>query len=250
MAVVDRLRGEVAYRRARAHLEHEQRDICDTPPNVATGPGQPWSVVAGAPVGDRVIGGGLVLKEIPGMGKVYDWRSSTWTPANGGRINPLVFVQHIPVVPNTTGIADFVTLRNVLVAQGLMVQSATDREGNVALFTPFDVLCYQAKGANQFSCGCEHMHVSTGELWSRMQLRAAGWLVQLAERKHGIPLGMANLNDGDGVVRVARRGQTSHKNVSARAGYNDRTDPGGGYDWDYVKHCAVFFKEHGHMKGA
>jgi hypothetical protein len=92
--------------------------------------------------------------------------------------------------------------------------------------------------------------MTTGESWTKRQLRASAWIAQLAHRKHGIPLSMANLEDGAGLVRVARRGQTSHQNVSAHAGYHDRTDPGSGYDWAYVRHCAEFFDQHGHMEGA
>jgi hypothetical protein len=200
--------------------------------------------------GQEIPHGGHKLKTIKGMGSVYDWRTSPWTPANGGKINPLVFVQHIPVVPNLVGIADFIRLRDVLVAQGLMVQSSTDREGNVALFTPFDILCYQARGANQLSCGCEHMHLTIGEDWSKKQLRAAAWLVNLAKEKHGIPAHWGKLGSGAGVVRVAQRGSTSHEEVSIAAGFNDRSDPGvkgkdpgGGYDREYVYRCVTVWRE-------
>jgi hypothetical protein len=258
MNPVHRAQNELAYRKALKNPEHEQLDACgdtwvvpegaeEPPPGLFSAP---VDNIAAARVGDRLIGDGTVLKEIRGMGKVYDWRTSPWTPANGGKIKPLVFVQHIPVVRNVAGIGDFITLRNVLVAQGLMVQTATDAEGNVALYTPFDQLCYQARGANQISTGCEHMHATTGEAWSKRQLRAAAWLVQLAERKHGIPPSWGALGAGPGVVKVLRRGQTSHETVSAKAGYNDRSDPGPGYDHAYVSHCVKFFKQHGHFAGA
>jgi hypothetical protein len=164
----------------------------------------------------------------------------------------LVGVQHIPVVPNVTGIGDFVTLRNVLVQQGLMVQTATDREGNVALYTPFNVLCYQARGANQVSWGCENMHLSTGEAWSKKQLRAVAWVVQLAEAKHGIPVSKGRLGAGSGLARVLNRGAVTHEDVSNKAGFHDRTDPGEGEwgEWAYVQHAVRFFREHGHMSGA
>lgn len=243
----DRVAGDLAYRKARRHREHEQRDACGGYP-VLDLP-EPENI-AGARVGDRLPGGGKVIREIRGMGKVLDWRTSDWTPVNGGKIKPLAFVQHIPVIANKPGIDDFITLRNVLVAQGLMVQSATDREGNVALFTPFDSLCYQARGANQLSCGCEHMHANVSEEWSRKQIRAGAWLAQLAERKHGIPAKLGRFGNGDGVIRVLERGHLSHEWVSKKAGYNDRSDPGPGFDWEYQWHCVDFYKAHGHMDRA
>jgi hypothetical protein len=260
-AVLDRARGAAAYRRAAANPELERVDFCDPErlepgenelADIALAAAAHPSGVLSANVGDRVLGGGRVLKEIRGMGKVYDWRASSWTPVNGGKIKPLVMVQHIPVVPNMVGIADFVRLRDVLVAQGLMVQGATDREGNVALFTPYDSLCFQARGANQQSCGIEHMHLTVGEAWTKHQLRAAAWHVQLANRKHGMPLGRANLAAGPGVVRVLRRGQTTHEAVSDFAGFHDRIDPGHGFDFEYVEHCVRFFRnnDRGHFEGA
>lgn len=215
------------------------------------GPSQVSELLSAKRPMEAVIGGGRVLKSIKGMGTIYDWRTSPWTPANGGKINPLVFVHHIPVVPNVKGIGDFITLRNVLVAQGLMVQTSTDREGNVALYTPFNVLCYQAKGANSLSTGCEHMHMTTGEAWSRKQLRASAWLVNQALEKHGIPAtAWAKLGDGNGFVTVKRRGQTTHEAVSNAAGYHDRSDPGNGYDKEYVDHCVHYFRAHHHFEGA
>jgi hypothetical protein len=245
------------------NLFHEQRDIHDADDALASALRQedlyahlraaPAKVgdLLSAPLGSSIIGGGHVLKDVKGMGKVYDWRTSPWTPANGGSIKPLAFVHHIPVVPNSVGIGDFVTLRNVLVAQGLMVQTATDREGNVALFTPFNRLCYQAKGANQITCGCEHMHLTTGEAWTKHQLRASAWLVNQALEKHGIPAtAWASLGSGKGFVTVKRRGQTTHESVSAHAGFHDRTDPGHGYDKEYVDHCVHYYRKHHHFEGA
>jgi hypothetical protein len=255
----DRVAGELAYRKASRNPEQELLDACGeywvNVPEDATElsperyQAAPLNLTTHR-VGETLIGGGKVIKEIRGMGKVCDWRTSPWTPANGGKITPLVFVQHIPVVPNVPGIGDFVTLRNVLVAQGLMVQTATDREGNVALYTPFDQLCWQARGANQCSTGCEHMHATTSEPWTRRQMRAAAWLAQLAERKHGIPCRGGNLDAGDGIVKVRARGHVTHEAVSKKAGYNDRSDPGPGFDWSYMWHCVEFFKQHGHFEGA
>lgn len=214
-------------------------------------PPEEWKKVANAPLGASLPGGGKVLKKLPGAGKVYDWRDSSWTPVNGGRTKPLVFVQHIPVVPNVDGIADFVTLRNVLVAQGLMVQSATDREGNVALYTPFSSLCYQARGANQVATGCEHMHYLTSEDWTLKQLRAMAWLIQLAERSDNIPRTRGRLGQGSGVVRVLEAGQVWHSEVSDAAGYHDRSDPWGGTSrdkvierWEYVQSAIKYFEDH------
>lgn len=250
MALLDRAKGELAFQKAKRNLKLEARDVHDIDAQLLGEEKAEENRRLLAVASSTIPGGGKVLKSVKGMGTIYDWRGTGWAPANGGKINPLIFVQHIPVVPNKDGIGDFITLRNVLVAQGLMVQSATDREGNVALYTPFDVLCYQARGANQFSCGCEHMHMSVTEPWSKRQLRASAWLAQLAERKHNIPVQMADLDPGPGIVKVKRRGHTSHKNVSAKAGYNDRSDPGPGYDWEYVSHCVKFFEEHGHFEGA
>lgn len=253
MNVLDRARGELAYRNALKNPELEpDTEACAASRQVGASISEhpAWKTAATAAPLTAVVGGGVKLKSIPGMGSVYDWRQAAWSRPNGGRTKPLVFVQHIPVVPNASGIQDFVTLRNVLVAQGLMVQSATDREGNVALFTRFDELCFQARGANQFSCGAEHMHMSTGEEWTKRQLRAAAWLVQLAEVKHGIPAGMAKMGAGAGVAKVLRKGQTTHRRVSTAAGFNDRSDPGPGYDFDYVKHCVDFYKRHHHFEGA
>lgn len=248
------------YRSARQHLEHEQRDLCSTEVPTITGWGAVGTDVlaliqAGQSpdprfardrtllAGSAIIGGGTVLMTIPGMGTVYDWRGTHWSPPNGGTQQPIIFVQHIPVVPNMVGIADFVRLRDVLVAQGLMVQNATDKDGNVALYTHMNRLCYQARGANQMSCGTEHMHMTVGEEWSRRQLRASAWLVNQAKTKYGLPAGDATLKPGPGVVRVAGRGQTTHEEVSNAAGYHDRIDPGKGYDREYVYKCVVVYRE-------
>jgi hypothetical protein len=247
---------EYAYRNAlKGAAEHEQLDLCESmasyefPPEAFEESPQ-FNVARLKAESEPIVGHGVVLKQVRGMGTVYDWRKSPWTPANGGKINPLIFVQHIPVVPNMAGIADFVRLRDVLVAQGLMVQNATDREGNVALFTPMNILCYQAKGANQQSCGTEHMHLTLNEPWTRHQLRASAWLVNQARDKYNLPTIIGTLDDGPGVVRVFKRGQVSHMRVSQAAGYNDRTDPGLGYDWEYVHHCVAYYRDHQHFEGA
>jgi hypothetical protein len=241
------------YQKALRHPQHEERDFCtDAQKNidvlqllkVAQDPHPEFSVDKLAPVGTSVYGGGVILKSIPGMGAVYDWRGTAWTrPMIEGNHNPILYVQHIPVIPQMVGIADFVRLRDVLVAQGLGVQTGTDGTGNVALFTEFNKMCYQARGANQFSVGNENMHYSIGDEWTKRQLRASAWLVNLAKEKEGIPAGMADLEPGGGIVRVARHGQTSHKMVSIMAGYKDRSDPGPLYDWEYVYYAVVKWRE-------
>jgi hypothetical protein len=202
-------------------------------------------------------GGGEVLKSIKGMGTVYDWRPTNWTKANGGTIVPSFGVQHIPVVRNVDGFADIVTLRNVLVDQGLMIQQCTDREGNVGLFVYGNHLCFQARGANQCSWGTEHMHMTTSESWTKRQLRAAAWVNQLNNKHYGTPLSRGTVGSGNGLVRVIHPGQTTHQRISQAAGFNDRSDPGvkgedpgGGYDFEYVSHCEQFFAKNGHFEGA
>jgi hypothetical protein len=105
-----------------------------------------------------------------------------------------------------------------------------------------NVLCYQAKGANQVSCGTEHMHMTVNEEWSKRQLRASAWLVNQALEKHGIPAYEGKVASGAGVVRVLSKGQTSHKRVSQAAGFNDRIDPGAGYDFEYVRYCVIKYR--------
>src|SRR5215207_3196520 len=110
---LEAVRDRVAYHRARLHPELEQRDLCSTDiylDTEALTEHPEFNQARSAPDGAGIIGNGKILKRIPGMGTVYDWRASPWTPANGGRITPVVFVQHIPVVPNMSGIADFVRL--------------------------------------------------------------------------------------------------------------------------------------------
>jgi hypothetical protein len=204
-----------------------------------------------------LVGNGRILKEIKGMGTVYDWRDSDWTPVNGGRFGVRGFTHHIPVIRNVDGIGDIVTLRNVLVAQNLMVQTCTDREGNVGLFAPFDILCYHNRGGNQLFTGCEHMHYLASEDWTKRQLRAWAWLIQLCERKHDVIRTRWRLGYGDGVCRVLEEGQGWHSEVSRYAGYNDRSDPWGStpHDvvverWEYIQSCIKYFELHGHFEGA
>lgn len=189
-----------------------------------------------------------IIKPLKGAGLIYDWRATGLLPPNGGLIRPLFAVEHIPVVPNVKGTADFLTLARVLRDQGLSLQTATDSEGNVAIFNDLNRLCYQARGSNQLSYGTEHMHMAIGEDWSKKQLRASAWIWQYAEREYGIPLTIAQLGSGN-PTPVIKRGHTSHQRQSVAAGYHDRSDPGGKYDWEYVRAAAIFFKRHGHFVG-
>lgn len=185
------------------------------------------------------------VRRIRGGVQIYDYRGTGLCPPNGGVIRPLVYVHHIPVIKNAAGLSDIYALARVLKAQGLSVQHATDREGNIALFTPMNRLCYHARGANSVSAGCEHMHYSVTEPWSDRQMRAAAWLAVAAERSFGIPLHHAYLGSGNGTVRVGRRGHTTHEIVSAKAGYNDRSDPGDAFHRRRVYDLARYFKRYG-----
>jgi hypothetical protein len=181
--------------------------------------------------------------------KVWDYRAET--AANGGRIDLRACVHHIPVIRNQEGRGDLDALRHVLVQQGLMVQFGTDAEGNVALYTRADRLCYHARGGNHVTTGIEHMHYLTSEDWSKKQMRAAAWIAQYLEREFGIPLRMADVEPGPGkTVRIVRKGHTSHQQISRHAGYNDRSDPGPGFDYQKMFSYARFFKERGHFVGA
>jgi N-acetylmuramoyl-L-alanine amidase len=182
-------------------------------------------------------------RSIPGMGKVYDFRGAGLCPPNGGRMRPLIMVHHIPVVPNKAGIADFITLGNVLRAQGLAIQAATDAEGNVALYTRFDEMCYGHRGANQFASGIEHMHMTVGEAWTEKQMRAAAWCAVQVWNSYAIPPRGAKILPGSRIVKVQRRGHTSHRAVSANAGYNDRSDPGPGFSFPHMYELARFFQK-------
>ena len=257
---------EALYQEMLAHPELEERElICDDDGGenfsaalrsaINSGGGEPpeeWKTLHSAPENTTkdLPGGGKKLKAVKGMGTVYDWRDTNWMPPSGGRITARIGVQHIPVIRNVDGIGDLVTLRNVIVAQGLALHQGTDKEGNVALYCPGNRLCYQARGANQISWGTENMHYDISEPWSKRQLRASAWIVQLNNRHYGTGRGRASLGSGDGVVRVARGGQTTHARVSAAAGYHDRSDPGKGYDFEYVDHCITYFERYGHFEGA
>jgi hypothetical protein len=219
-------------------LELEARDIHEVDEALGSDDGSGGDEYEGRPIKPRSI------RAIAGMGKVYDYRGTGLCPPNGGRIRPLCMVHHIPVVANAKGTADLVRLADVLRAQGLAIQAATDAEGNVALYTRLDELCFGQRGANQFSCGVEHMHVTVGEAWSERQMRAAAWLANQAWISYGIPPHRATLLPGRGVARVARRGHTSHQNVSTKAGFNDRSDPGKGFDYPHLYELTRFYNKH------
>lgn len=195
-------------------------------------------------------------KKIAGAGYLLDWRGTGLCPPvkSGGkvvRIKPLIGVEHIPVIHNIKGRGDFVLLAQILVEKGLSLQTATDSEGNVALFTSLNALCYQARGVNQISYGTEHMHWSTTEGWTQAQFFAAAWIWQYAEREEGIPIQTGRLrNDGFGRAAVVRRGHVSHMREAAAAGYNDRTDPGPGFDYERVARYAKYYKLHHTFVGA
>jgi hypothetical protein len=251
---------EALYEQMLAEREaRESRDLCNEEflaalrEAVESDGGEPhpdFKTAAAAPEGATVPHGGKKLKTIRGMGTVYDWRGSAWSEPNGPAITPRLGVQHIPVIHNVKGFGDLVTLNEVCGAQGLRVQQGTDAEGNVGLFTNGNLLCFQARGANQCSWGTEHMHFAITEPWSKKQLRASAWIAQLNHRKYGTPLTRWSLGSGAGVVKVIRGGQGTHAEEAAKAGFHDRIDPGHGYDFEYVDHCVAFFDRHGHFEGA
>jgi hypothetical protein len=184
-------------------------------------------------------------RTIPGMGgKVFDYRGTGLCPPNGGRIRPLFMVHHIPVVPNVAGTVDFVRLGDILRRKGLGIQAATDAEGNVALYTRFDELCFGHRGANQIACGIEHMHFRVEERWTEKQMRAAAWCAARVWVSFGIPPRGAVLGGGN-PVRAQRRGHTTHKRVSDLAGFRDRSDPGAGFSFPHMYELARFFRKHG-----
>lgn len=185
-------------------------------------------------------------RRIPGMGgKVYDYRGTGLCPPNGSRIRPLVMVHHIPVVRNVAGTADLVTLGHILRGQGLAIQAGTDAEGNVALYTRFDQLCYGHKGANQLACGVEHMHMTIDEPWTERQMRAAAWCANEVWTSYGIPPRNGILLPGDGIVSVQRRGHVSHKDVSDKAGHRNRSDPGARFNRAHLYELTRFFNKNG-----
>jgi N-acetylmuramoyl-L-alanine amidase len=185
------------------------------------------------------------IRTIPGMGgKVFDFRGTGLCPPNGGRIRPLVMVHHIPVVAQMPGVADFEKLGRILRGKGLAIQAATDAEGNVALFTRFDELCFGHRGANQVGCGVEHMHLTVDKEFTERQMRAAAWCANQVWVSFGIPPRRGILLPGDGRVSVQRRGHTSHKNVSKKAGFNDRSDPGSNFSYGHLYELTRFYNQH------
>lgn len=258
MLVPDRVTGALAYRKALKNQDindFDGSDCCalsDTSSSLRAALADAatihpeWTTARDAKVGEKVPFGGTVIAQIKGMGKVYDWRNTSWSQPNGGTIPLLLFVDHIPVIPNMPGIADFIRLRDVLYAQGLRVQTSTDSSGNVAFFTPFNRLCYQARGANSFSMGCEHMHYGINDPWTKHQLNASSYTHWYAREHYGLRVWPARLGAGNGIVRVYRRGQTEHKAVSHYAGYNDRSDPGPLYERDEerVRRGVLWFDKH------
>jgi hypothetical protein len=198
------------------------------------------------------------IENIPGIGKVYDFRGTGLMPPirdSAGRvirIRPRVYTEHIPVMRNQRGIEDFYDLADVLRARGLNLQHATDSSGNVCLYMPFNWLAYQARGANSYGPGCEHMHVSVGEDWTKRQLRASAYLWYLGKRSWDIPAVRGDLRPGSarGLTVIAKRGHVSHQEVSNAARYYDRSDPGAGYDWEYVRHCYLYYRRRHTFVGA
>jgi N-acetylmuramoyl-L-alanine amidase len=187
------------------------------------------------------------VRAIPGMGgKVFDFRGTgLCPPARGGqRIRPLVMVHHIPEVHQAAGTGDFIKLARILVDGGKSIQASTDGDGNVALFTRWDELCWGQRGANFLGCGVEHMHFSTGKTFSERQMRAAAWCAAQVWISFNIPPRRGILLPGNGVVRVQRRGHTSHMNVSKKAGFNDRRDPGPNFDYAHLYDLTKFYRKH------
>jgi N-acetylmuramoyl-L-alanine amidase len=199
------------------------------------------------------------IRDVPGMGgRVFDFRGTGLLQNIRGPIVPRVMVHHIPVVENATGLADFRTLANILNGKTLGIQAATDEDGNVALFAPFDREVGGQLGANPLACGVEHMHKRINEDWTEKQMRAAAWCAHHVQVDHGIPLRRAILTSGDGFfddddppvfhltknVGVQRSGHTSHKNVSAMIGSFQRSDPGPKFSFRHLYELAKFFQKH------
>jgi hypothetical protein len=177
-------------------------------------------------------------------GKVYDYRGTGLCPPSGGRIRPLIMVHHIPVVAQIGGTADFEKLGDILRGKGLAIQAATDAEGNVALYTRWDQLCFGQRGANQVASGVEHMHLTTAERWTERQMRAAAWCANQVWVNFAIPPHRGILGAGPGRVKVQRRGHTSHQNVSNKAGFHDRSDPGPNFDYAHLYDLTRFYNRH------
>lgn len=195
----------------------------------------------------------LVMKALPGLGgaRVFDFRGSGEIRPNGGKIPLLAMVEHIPVMVDKPGIQDFLDLARVIRERGLGLQAATDVEGNVAIFTNLNRLCFQARGLNGSSCGVEHMHRTITQPWERQQLCASAWLWHYAKVVYGLEKRRGRLAPaGPGLASVVRKGHVTHEEVSRAAGFNDRTDPGPGYDFEFVQHAANFFGRHLTFRGA
>jgi hypothetical protein len=186
------------------------------------------------------------VRTVPGMGgKVFDFRGTGLCPPSlSFRIEPLVMVHHIPVVARVEGLADFQKLGDILRGEGLAIQASTDAGGNVALFTRWNDFCFGHRGANQVACGVEHMHLTTAKEFTEKQMRAAAWCAAHVWMHFGIPPRRAILTDGDELVGVQRRGHTSHENVSNKAGFHDRSDPGPNFSFRHLYELTKFFKEH------
>lgn len=187
------------------------------------------------------------IKDIKGMGSIWDYRA--FTIPNGGKIRVLAAVEHIPVIRQMVGRADLDILWRVLVSQGLMVHNGTDGEGNVALFAPMDRLCFHARGANGLSVGTEHMHLTTLEDWGTKQLNAAAFLSHRMKIHHDLPRRHGALGAGSGLVTVRLRGHVTHEAVSRKAGFNDRSDPGDKYEdlMNEIEQRSVFFSNNHHF---
>jgi hypothetical protein len=216
-----------------AHIEHPE-----------------WPSVRAAKVGQRVVHGGIVVAEFVGMGKIIDWRRSPWTPSSGGIISPLLYIDHIPVLPNQKGINDFIRLRDVLVAQGLMVHCSTDAEGNVAWYTDMNHLNFHARGANTISTGGENIHKSVEEEWTNRQLNAVSYMHWHMDRHWNVPPTQARLARGNGIVRVLKKGDTTHEKEADFAGFHDRGDPGRKFEQHRARvlRGVRYFNDHHHFK--
>jgi len=202
------------------------------------------------------------VRTVEGMGgKVFDFRGTGLCPPNGGRIRPLVMVQHIPVVENAVGLADFQKLANILKGAGRGIQAATDAEGNVALFTRWDELCFGQLGANSLACGVEHMHLKVREKWTEKQMRAAAWCSWRVWKSFNIPPRRAILLRGaghgegedfvlDAPVSVQRRGHVSHEHVSNMIGSGQRSDPGPKFSFKHLYELTKFFDQNRTFVGA
>lgn len=246
-----------SFKQALQHPEHERTDFCTE-----------WDLldedersalveqhVLGMPNLDAMVTSGAIhsMGSVRGMGKIYDMRP-LFNP-NGGKIHFGAAVMHIPVIRNTPGIDDLLALGRVLKAQGLMVQKGNDSEGNIAHFTNFNELCYQARGLNQQSWGVEQMHYSTHDSWTKKQLRSTAYLLISSRDNYGLAIRRGVLRSGNGIASIDQTGAVTHEDVSNKAGYHDRSDPGwedtpNVNEWEYIFHCVRFYDNHHHFEGA